>query len=155
MRAKASEARLHIDFVKIGQYGPASRTFTTLPNSLSSSNLLYPKEDRATSQLLFVCKACHATQIFDSACTYRNQLGSTVTETAGVTTDVANDPTVRDDSFLVPCFCTMCGEEVRCGGCEESAMEEFDVSDLSSQEGTRETQSDHFLTKRSIEAFTD
>jgi DNA-directed RNA polymerase II subunit RPB9 len=113
---------------------PTPRTSTTLPNALSS-NLLYPKEDRATSQLLFVCKACHATQIFDSACTYRNQLGSTVTETAGVTTDVANDPTVRDDSLMVPCFCTMCGEEIRCGGCGESAMEESDVSDLSSQEG--------------------
>lgn len=106
-----------------------------LPNSLCSSNLLYPKEDRATSQLLFVCKACHATQMFDNACTYRNHLGSTVTETAGVTTDVANDPTVRDDSLMLPCFCTMCGDQIRCGGCGESALEESDGSDMSSQAG--------------------
>jgi len=108
------------------------RNFT---NATCSSNLLYPKEDRATSQLLFVCKACHATQLFDSACTYRHHLGSTVTETAGVTTDVANDPTVRDESLMLPCFCTMCGDQIRCGGCGGLALEESDVSHISSQEG--------------------
>jgi DNA-directed RNA polymerase subunit M/transcription elongation factor TFIIS len=115
-----------------------------LSNSLTrfcSSNLLYPKEDRSTSQLLFVCKACHATQMFDNACTYRNQLGSTVTETAGVTTDVANDPTVRDDSLMLPCFCTMCGGQIRCGGCGESALEESDMSDIPSQAGDGRDQS--------------
>ncbi|KAK5058867.1 hypothetical protein LTR84_011131 [Exophiala bonariae] len=61
------------------------------------SNLLYPKEDRATSTLLYICKACHATTTHDSACTFRQQLGANVQETAGVTTDVANDPTVADE----------------------------------------------------------
>jgi DNA-directed RNA polymerase subunit M/transcription elongation factor TFIIS len=111
------------------------RPAENLTDALYSSNLLYPKEDRATSQLLFVCKACHATQMFDNACTYRHHLGSTVTETAGVTTDVANDPTVRDDSLMLPCFCTMCGDQIRCGRRGESALEESDVSDTSSQEG--------------------
>ena len=79
--------------------------------------------------------------MFDNACTYRNQLGSTVTETAGVTTDVANDPTVRDDSLMLPCFCTMCGDQIRCGGCGEPALEESDVSDIPSQAGDGRDQS--------------
>lgn len=58
------------------------------------SNLLYPKEDRTVNRLKFVCKACTAVTEHDTACTYRHHLGSTVTETAGVTTDVANDPTL-------------------------------------------------------------
>jgi len=58
------------------------------------SNMLYPKEDRATSELLYVCRACHAVQKFDTNCTERKYLGSTVADTAGVTTDVANDPTL-------------------------------------------------------------
>jgi len=76
------------------------RNLTSTP----SSNLLYPKENRETSELLYICKACHAVTKHDSACTYRNHLGSTVTETAGVTTDVANDPTVgaASPSISVP-----------------------------------------------------
>ncbi|EXJ92931.1 hypothetical protein A1O3_01487, partial [Capronia epimyces CBS 606.96] len=81
------------------------------------SNLLYPKEDRTTSTLLYICKACHATTTHDSACTYRHQLGSTVQETAGVTTDVANDPTVGSAPSELPCFCTLCGNQLKCGQC--------------------------------------
>ncbi|KAI1625025.1 putative DNA directed RNA polymerase II 15 kDa subunit [Exophiala viscosa] len=66
------------------------------------SNLLYPKEDKATSTLLYICKACHAMTTHDSACTYRQQLGATVQETAGVTTDVANDPTLPRTSQRCP-----------------------------------------------------
>jgi hypothetical protein len=117
---------------------------------------LYPKEDRATSQLLFVCKACHATRMFDNACTYRNHLGSTVTETAGVTTDVANDPTVRDDSLMLPCFCTMCGDQIRCRGCGESALMELYVSDASSKAVDARAHSDYFLHRINfIETTTD
>lgn len=50
-------------------------------------------------------------------------MGSTVTETAGVTTDVANDPTVGDNSPEFPVFCTMCGEQLRCKTCDEPAYE--------------------------------
>ncbi|EXJ90949.1 hypothetical protein A1O1_04056 [Capronia coronata CBS 617.96] len=95
------------------------------------SNLLYPKEDRETSTLLYICKACHATTTHDSACTYRHQLGSTVQETAGTTTDVANDPTVGSAPSELPCFCSLCGEQLRCGECGSRAMEDSDQSGYS------------------------
>jgi DNA-directed RNA polymerase II subunit RPB9 len=59
-----------------------------------SANLLYPKEDPASRTLSFVCKACHHVEEAEPSCTFRKELGNSVTETAGVTTDVANDPTV-------------------------------------------------------------
>lgn len=96
-----------------------------------SSNLLYPKEDRATSTLLYICKACHATTTHDSACTYRQQLGATVQETAGVTTDVANDPTVGSASSELPCFCTLCGNQLKCSDCGDDIIEDSDISELS------------------------
>lgn len=96
-----------------------------------SSNLLYPKEDRETSTLLYVCKACHAVTKHDSACTYRQHLGSTVTETAGVTTDVANDPTVGSPTSEMPSFCTLCGDQIRCFECGKPPLEESDCSILS------------------------
>ncbi|KEF63284.1 uncharacterized protein A1O9_01261 [Exophiala aquamarina CBS 119918] len=83
------------------------------------SNLLYPKEDRATSTLLYICKACHATTTHDSACTFRQHLGANVQETAGVTTDVANDPTVGSDFLAMPPSCTLCGDQLRCSQCGE------------------------------------
>ncbi|KAJ4502852.1 hypothetical protein HRR81_001080 [Exophiala dermatitidis] len=95
------------------------------------SNLLYPKEDRATSTLLYICKACHATTTHDSACTYRHQLGSTVQETAGVTTDVANDPTVGSALPELPCLCTLCGDPLKCGKCGLQATEDSDQSEYS------------------------
>jgi DNA-directed RNA polymerase II subunit RPB9 len=60
---------------------------------MRSSNLLYPKEDPGTRTLSYVCKACHHIEPAEPSCTYRKELGVNVTETAGVTTDVANDPT--------------------------------------------------------------
>jgi DNA-directed RNA polymerase II subunit RPB9 len=92
-------------------------------NIAASSNMLYPKEDRATSELLYVCRACHAVQKFDTNCTERKYLSSTIRETSGVTTDVANDPTVGDDSSALPCFCTMCGDALRCVTCDEPIAE--------------------------------
>ena len=40
-----------------------------------------------------------------------------------------------------PCFCTMCGDQIRCGGCGEPALEESDVSDIPSQAGDGRDQS--------------
>lgn len=62
----------------------------------TSSNLLYPKEVAVGNehQLTYVCKACGYVQAANASCTFRRELGSNVTETAGVTTDVSNDPTV-------------------------------------------------------------
>lgn len=102
-----------------------------LANLNTSSNMLYPKEDRATSELLYVCRACHAVQKFDTNCTERKYLSNTIRETSGVTTDVANDPTVGDDSSALPCFCTMCGDALRCGICDEPIAEVSDQLDYS------------------------
>ena len=82
---------------------------------ISSSNLLYAQEDRQRSELNFVCKACNSVQQFDNKCTYRNRLGASIASTAGVVTDVSNDPTVGDDLF----FCTMCGAVVKCSKCNK------------------------------------
>lgn len=62
----------------------------------------------------------------ESACTWQLNLGSNVQETAGVTTDVANDPTVG--SSQLPCFCTMCGDQIRCAECGEADGEDSDIS---------------------------
>ncbi len=103
--------------------------------TLYSSNLLYPKEDRETNQLIFVCKACTAVvRAHDTACTYRHHLGSNVTETAGVTTDVANDPTVGDTSLEV-FFCMMCGDALRCRCCGISAVEDSGDKNTSDEGG--------------------
>jgi DNA-directed RNA polymerase II subunit RPB9 len=99
-----------------------------------SSNLLYPKEDRETSTLLYICKACHATTEHDSACTYRHQLGATVQETAGVTTDVANDPTVGAALSELPCMCTLCGEALRCKSCGVPAMDDLSTAGSASED---------------------
>jgi len=85
--------------------------------------------------LTYICKACTAVMDSESACTYRQHLGSTVTETAGVTTDVANDPTVGETSLEV-CFCTMCGDALRCGECGVSAVEDSGVEDPSDDDNS-------------------
>ncbi|CAG7920498.1 unnamed protein product [Penicillium olsonii] len=58
------------------------------------SNLLYPKEDRATNQLMFTCRTCHVGEPATSYCVYQNKLHSQVGDTAGVTQDVGSDPTL-------------------------------------------------------------
>jgi DNA-directed RNA polymerase II subunit RPB9 len=112
--------------VSYAKYLPSLKLLLTL----RSSNLLYPKEERETSELQFVCKACTAVTKTEPACTYRHHLGSTVTETAGVTTDVANDPTVGEISPKVY-FCTMCGDTLRCRNCGVSAVEDSGVENSS------------------------
>jgi DNA-directed RNA polymerase subunit M/transcription elongation factor TFIIS len=58
------------------------------------SNMLYPKEDEATRTLKFTCRTCQYTEEAKSWCVYRNNVSTTAMETAGVTQDVASDPTV-------------------------------------------------------------
>ena len=80
--------------------------------------MLYPKEDRLTSKLMFACRTCQFSEEAQSSCVFRNQMYNTVGETAGVTQDVGSDPTVGDtspsppelDPFLP--LCCMCGSEV-------------------------------------------
>lgn len=93
-----------------------------------SSNLLYPKEDRATNQLMFTCRTCHVGEPASSYCVYQNKLNSQVGDTAGVTQDVGSDPTVglpglSFESFLsIPGFCACCGQEVTCSICGQTAF---------------------------------
>ncbi|KAF7713116.1 DNA-directed RNA polymerase II subunit 9 [Penicillium ucsense] len=70
------------------------------------SNLLYPKEDRHTNQLMFTCRTCHVGEPATSHCVYQNKLNSQVGDTAGVTQDVASDPTLPRANRL----CPSCGE---------------------------------------------
>ena len=77
---------------------PTQSNLTTLtPPRLvepHSSNMLYPKEDRLTSKLMFACRTCQFSEEAQSSCVFRNNMYNTVGETAGVTQDVGSDPTV-------------------------------------------------------------
>ena len=84
-----------------------------MTNLNSSSNMLYPKEDRDANKLMFACRTCQFSEDAISSCVFRNNLYNTVGETAGVTQDVGSDPTVG-----IPDFCTLCGEEIVCLFCE-------------------------------------
>lgn len=96
-------------------------------NNLSSSNMLYPKEDRINNTLMFACRTCQFSEPAASSCVFRNNLYNTTGETAGVTQDVGADPTVGLPDFS---FCTLCGQEVVCPICGE----EIDDSDAMSDE---------------------
>ena len=105
--------------------------------------MLYPREDKQTSKLMFACRTCQYSEEAQSSCVFRNNLYNTVGETAGVTQDVGSDPTVGSspDSLDLrslghqvpndPCdlFCTMCGKELElfCTVCGE----ELEVCELS------------------------
>ncbi|KAI1512303.1 RPB9 DNA-directed RNA polymerase subunit M Transcription elongation factor TFIIS [Pyrenophora tritici-repentis] len=96
------------------------------------SNLLFPREDKSENKLLFACRTCSFTEEAPSSCVMRHEIASTVGATAGVTAEVAQDPTVGlslseaqaaqaalDEEM--PC-CTMCGMPIICEDCgEESA----------------------------------
>ncbi|KAF1935754.1 hypothetical protein EJ02DRAFT_460108 [Clathrospora elynae] len=96
------------------------------------SNLLFPREDKSENKLLFACRTCSFTEEAPSSCVMRHEIASTVGATAGVTAEVAQDPTVgfsqsdsQDTQHLLneemPC-CTMCGMPIMCQECgEESA----------------------------------
>ncbi|KAH8176615.1 RNA polymerases m/15 kd subunit domain-containing protein [Sarocladium implicatum] len=82
------------------------------------SNMLYPKENPETRQLHFTCRTCQHTQQAESTCVFRNFLSTEAGETAGVTTDVASDPTVSDcDSHLSPIMCLSCDAIIACDTC--------------------------------------
>lgn len=74
------------------------------------SNMLYPKEDADAHQLQFTCRTCQYTEPAQSSCVFRNVLNNTSGETAGVTQDVASDPTVSGS--LVSCL--HCGHIEHC-----------------------------------------
>lgn len=99
--------------------------------------MLYPKEDREGSQLMFACRTCEYSEPATASCIWRNSLKEDIKETAGNIDDVAQDPTVGEpsDSVMedaqdggapeeeqgdaVPELCTMCGHEILCPICEQ------------------------------------
>ncbi|KAF2795608.1 hypothetical protein K505DRAFT_348517 [Melanomma pulvis-pyrius CBS 109.77] len=94
------------------------------------SNLLFPREDKENNRLLFACRTCNFTEEASSSCIMRHEIASSVGDTAGITQDVAQDPTVGLSRSLshttlgeeFPGFCTMCGQDIVCEECgEESA----------------------------------
>ncbi|CUS08077.1 unnamed protein product, partial [Tuber aestivum] len=82
------------------------------------SNMLYPHEvcfgrrymagarDRVNNTLMYRCRTCQATESASNNCVFRNTLGGSTGETAGVTTDVGSDPTLPRS--MKPC--PKCGE---------------------------------------------
>jgi len=98
---------------------------------------------------MFVCKTCQYSEPAKTACVHRRKLQNTIGETAGVTQDLGNDPTVgthlnraifssEDEimsDFSSYSCCTLCGEEIMCTQCgyglvseEEQNMEGFEFS---------------------------
>ncbi|KAK1919235.1 hypothetical protein P3342_008959 [Pyrenophora teres f. teres] len=70
------------------------------------SNLLFPREDKSENKLLFACRTCSFTEEAPSSCVMRHEIASTVGATAGVTAEVAQDPTLP----RIQKQCTECGE---------------------------------------------
>ncbi|KAF2836807.1 hypothetical protein M501DRAFT_979363 [Patellaria atrata CBS 101060] len=70
------------------------------------SNLLYPKEDPTNNVLMFACRTCQFSEPAATACIFKNDLNTTVGETAGITQDVASDPTLPRTNKE----CTTCHE---------------------------------------------
>ncbi|PTB66217.1 hypothetical protein BBK36DRAFT_1119506 [Trichoderma citrinoviride] len=71
------------------------------------SNMLYPKEDEELRKLQFTCRTCQYTEDAQSTCVFRNVLNSSSGETAGVTQDVASDPTLPRSNKT----CPKCGHQ--------------------------------------------
>ena len=67
---------------------------------------------------MYACQTCQYSEKATSSCVYRNNLDTSIGETAGVTQDVSSDPTVG-----LPDFCDHCGQEILCVNC----MEEYYV----------------------------
>lgn len=105
--------------------------------TLGSSNLLYPQEEEQTQKLIYQCRTCPYATEAASSCVYRNELSSTVGETAGITQDVGSDPTVGD----LP-VCTMCGQEIVCEQCGQPVIDGYlclEVEDMSVNDDSQST----------------
>lgn len=97
------------------------------------SNMLYPKEDEVNHKLMFECRTCAYTEEAASTCIFRHNLSTSAGETAGVTQDVASDPTVGNPHSLgsnpsecasstvraplAHVLCVRCGDVIRCHIC--------------------------------------
>lgn len=140
-------------------YASRSWVVNAKADKTHSSNMLYPKEDRMTNTLMFACRTCQFSEPATASCIWRNSLKEDVQETAGNVEDVAQDPTVGNDSArdthmmdgddeddedddadievqdIEPEMCTMCGQEILCPICERptDAHMSLEVADESAQ----------------------
>ncbi|EAT78786.1 hypothetical protein SNOG_13762 [Parastagonospora nodorum SN15] len=113
------------------------------------SNLLFPREDKSENKLLFACRTCSFTEEAPSSCVMRHDISSTVGATAGVTAEVAQDPTVGLSNSIsqasvseeLPC-CTMCGMDIVCVECGEDWAPGFvlEAEDEQPAAGPQETE---------------
>ena len=78
----------------------ATSNATLSPADVPSSNLLFPQEDKENNRLMFACRTCAFSEQAPSACVMRHDIASTVGDTAGITQDVAQDPTVGVSASL-------------------------------------------------------
>ncbi|KAG4105018.1 hypothetical protein H8356DRAFT_1366122 [Neocallimastix lanati (nom. inval.)] len=62
------------------------------------NNLLYPKEDRDTKQLLYACRNCEHQEEAKNQCVYRHAVKHTPIEETMVITDLSADPTYPRDN---------------------------------------------------------
>ena len=76
------------------------------------SNMLYPKEDPDSRKLLYTCRTCQFVEDAATTCVFRNMINSASGETAGVTQDVATDPTVSVSCMLCGCFLGFDGADI-------------------------------------------
>lgn len=118
----------------------------------SSSNLLFPREDKAENKLLFACRTCSFTEEAPSSCVMRHEIASTVGATAGVTAEVAQDPTVRLSHHYesqeslneeMPC-CTMCGMPIICVECGEESAPGYAL-EVQDEESPAEPQQESYM----------
>ncbi|CAN6894277.1 unnamed protein product [Brassica oleracea] len=63
-------------------------------SSTQDNNILYPKEDREQSILLYACRNCDHQEAADDNCVYRNEVHHSVSEQTQILSDVASDPTL-------------------------------------------------------------
>lgn len=104
--------------------GPKKLEQITFRFCSECSNMMYPKEDEDAHKLQFTCRTCQYTEDAQSTCVFRNVLNNSSGETAGVTQDVASDPTVSTTaSDFVPVLCLGCGVVVYCDTCREPSTE--------------------------------
>lgn len=71
--------------------------------------MLYPKEYKEQSKLLFSCRNCNYTELADDPKVYRHELKADMGETAGVVQDIGADPTLpRTDKECPYCHAANC-----------------------------------------------
>lgn len=69
--------------------------FKTFLNCLFfSNNMLYPKEDKESRNLLYACRNCDYQQIAENPCIYVNKITHEVDELTQIIGDVIADPTL-------------------------------------------------------------